>query len=213
MLDFEITQLPFAASENLALYLSRHFRADHNIVGAALQRVWLSASTGDQHLDLDWRIERCSIKYVLERTQEDSNDLFEKERQNLYIDGLKQVEIWTDVLKNIDLLVCGYQELLEDWVLAGLRYLVDFLNNEVEFDGPLGITSQVDVFMLFMRVIKLAGVIIHWTKILSSNANDIDWSAKSADALHVLGNLGVKGKEVCIHRRLICVIDEILDMQ
>lgn len=206
-----IELFPLAASEKLAHLLSERFRTDHCLVPSVLAKIWPSLLSPNQRLNSNWRIKRCSIKTLLERTQLDSDVLFEEERQNLYIDDIREIELWSGILKTINPPGQDHQVILEEYVLDGLKELKNYLGTVVGFDDPLGLTSQVDVFTLFTRVIHLAGVLICWSKAESISGNGSDSPIYEGDLLHELKALGEAGKRVRIHGRLIRSIKGVID--
>lgn len=168
----------------------------------------------------------------------DSNALFEEERQNLYIDDVREVGIWSKVLKSITGPEEGCLNSLGHWVLTGLRDLVKYLNDEVDFDGPLGRTSEPEVLILFVQVIELAGVLLSLAgrqqvqvhepqspaapdigvSFMPTNLYDgvkdaspgAPWVACISLELKALEKLG---RRLCIHERIMQSIEEIIEKQ
>jgi hypothetical protein len=229
---------PLAASESLALFLGDSFRNERHFVLAAWKRIWFSSTSTQRRGSVEQEITSCSIKGLLEGIQRDSNALFEEERQNLYIDDVREVEIWSKILKSTEPPEEGCLNSLGDWVLTGLRDLVEYLNDEVDFDGPLGHTSEPEVLILFIRIIELAGVLlsltgrqqvpVHGPRLpaapnvgmtsmptdlrddLKDASPTVPWVACISLELKALEKLG---RKLCIHERIMQGIEEIIEKQ
>jgi hypothetical protein len=200
---------------------------------AALRRVWFSSSVGVKRDFFEQGVEQYSVKDLLENLQQDSEALFEEERQNLYVDDVREVEIWSRTLRSMESPEEGHLNSLGDWILAALRDLRDYLNDKADFDGPLGLTSQPDTLILFVQVIKFAGVVLAWISRQSdqvqgtrlARASDINLPLVPTNArldpdeasptsrwktgiLVELNALGVLGRRLCIHERIVRSIEE-----
>ena len=230
-------QSPLAASESLASYLGYHFQNERGFLHAAWKRIWFSSTSTQMRGRVEQEIKSCSVKNMLESLQRKSNVLFEEEGQNLYVDNIREVEIWSRVLKSTKALEEDSLCSLGDWVLTGLRDLIGYLNDEADFDGPLGRTSEPEVLTLFVRVIELGGVLlslaghqqvqVHGSELpdapdfsvafVSANLSDdlketsspaAPWVACISLELKALEKLG---RKLCIHERIIRSIEEIFE--
>ena len=231
-----VDQSPRAASEKLALFLGDRFGHESYFTSATLKRIWFSSSSTEKRESAKQDIGDCSVKVLLESLKKTSNALFEEERQNLYIDDVREVEIWSYVLKSIEPPEEEYLNSLGDWVLTALQDLSDYLNEKVNFDGPLGLTSQADTLILFLRVTELAGVMLHWAnwqpdqvqdpsingapdKVSPFTPTDRHISLDEASPTRSWTasiSLGLKaieetGRRVCIHERIMRSIEEIIN--
>lgn len=224
-----------AATENLPLFLIDKFGREHHFRLAALERIWFSSPVTEMGGNAEQHITKCSIITLLENLQRDSSVLFEEEKQNLYIDDIREVEIWSDILKGTEPPEESCLISLRDWVLTGLRDLKGYLINQVDFDGPLGLTSQPDVLTLFVRVIELAGVILEWAsrqagrvhRARSAGSSDIAVSLMPIDVhdgldkaspkhhrttsmLLELKALSEVGRRLCIHEQIMRSVEKII---
>jgi hypothetical protein len=230
-----VDQSPRAASEKLALFLGDKFGHESHFTSATLKRIWVSSST-EKRESARQDIGDCSVKVLLESLEKASNALFEEERQNLYIDDVWEVEIWSYVLKSIEPPEEEYLNSVGDWILTALQDLSDYLNKKVNFDGPLGLTSQADALILFLRVTELAGVMLHWANWQPDQVQDppingapdkvspftptsrhVSLDEASPARSWTAGiSLGLKaiwetGRRVCIHERIMRSIEEIIN--
>ena len=203
---------PLAASENLAVFLATEFRSEPEFPIAVLVRTWFPSSVNVKRGNFKWVIEYFSIKVLLQDLRRDSTTLFEEEKQNLYVDDIRELQIWSNILKSTERPETGFLNSLGDWVSVALRDLRDHLNDKVEFEGPPGLTFQAEILILFVRVIELAGVVLHWTgrqrnqvmESRSARISDTDihashWVAGISFELKALGELGSR---VSIHERI-----------
>jgi hypothetical protein len=227
-----VNQSPQAASEKLALFLGDKFRHESYFTSAVLNRIWFSSLSTEIRGSTKQDITDCSVKVLLESLEKSSSALFEEERQNLYIDDVLEVEVWSHVLKSIEPPEEEYLASLGNWVLTALQDLNDYLNQKVDFDGPLGLTSQADTLTLFLRVTELAGVMLHWADCPPDHAKELpingvpskvspfiptDRHASLDEASPIRSwaagiSLGLKameeaGRRVCIHERIMRSIE------
>ena len=203
--------LPQAASEKLARILSGQWRGDPYFSLTALKRICPALMT-----DLCWGSssvngKQAFTKTLPQRTQQTSTALFEEERQNLYIDNLREVELWSNVLRVSMPPARDYRERLEDWVLASLRDLNKYLDGEAASGAPLGPTSQLGVFVLFMQVVHLAGLLLYWEHATSSIEEKSAAQTREWDILQAARTLAEVGRRVCIQERILRSLDNVLE--
>ena len=98
-------------------------------------------------------------KASLKEAMRPDNALFAEEKQNLFVDDVKEAELWAralqDIYPTIDLRT---KQTLENWTFAGISALASTAQGQI--DGPLGWTSKPEVFTLGMRVILTAKVVL-----------------------------------------------------
>lgn len=233
-----MNQSPLAASEKLAIFLGDNFRDERLFHIAALKRIWFSSTSTRENWNFEQEITKCSVKVLLESLQRDSNALFEEERQNLYIDDIREAEIWSRILKITRPPEEDCLNSVGDWVLTGLRDLRNHLNDNVDFDGPLGLTSQSDTLKLFVRVITLAAVTLDWASRKPAQVQELRFTGASNTvppltpvSVHdrsneaslqshwtvcmslELGALEKLGRRLCIHERIMHSIEDITKKQ
>lgn len=88
--------------------------------------------------------------------------LFDVEKQNLYRDDAHEAEVWSSVLKRLSLKTIPPSAVaaFAKWAVDGIETLI--AQSQRECDGPLGWTSKEEVFVLGMRVICAANVVLEW---------------------------------------------------
>ncbi len=88
--------------------------------------------------------------------------LFGEEKQNLYVDEVREANVWSRMLMRLstDALPKQLGDGFTEWVIDGLDVLTTTAKSEL--DGPLGWTSKPEVFTLGLRVIHAADVILDW---------------------------------------------------
>lgn len=96
-------------------------------------------------------------------------ELFATEKQNLNIDLVREVAIWSDCLKNIPRSSCSrlLVETLHAWLDPALSLLLQ--TTETEYDGPLGRSSKPEMFVFGMQAWRAADVILTWRRRFSRN--------------------------------------------
>jgi hypothetical protein len=88
--------------------------------------------------------------------------LFAIEKQNLFVDEVREAVIWSHVLKRLSkrALSVEHAAALSKWVTGGLEKLIEVADAEI--DGPLGWTSKSDIFILGIRIILATDVLLRW---------------------------------------------------
>lgn len=98
----------------------------------------------------------------LQEYLKEDNTLFAVEKQNLYLDPVREADTWSSVLRRMSLNAIPshvVEELLQ-WTISGLQGLVAVAHSHE--DGPLGWTSKPDVFALGMQVLNASSVLLDW---------------------------------------------------
>ncbi|KAL4992354.1 putative death-receptor fusion protein-domain-containing protein [Aspergillus falconensis] len=149
---------PMTASELFATFIADHY------AGSAL----LFTRTTRYILGLEPRIGDSSsgkpFVPVSESTAEirkESTILFEEEKQNLFIESIREIDLWSDVLMRLDEAAFD-EKLLKElsvWVSDGLSCLSDILARPDGEDGLVGWMAKPEAYTLGVRVVSLAGVL------------------------------------------------------
>ncbi|KAF4266943.1 hypothetical protein KXV68_002181 [Aspergillus fumigatus] len=94
--------------------------------------------------------------------RKESTILFEEEKQNLFIDEVREVDVWAPMLLQMaeSSFDSGLVREITTWVLAGLSYICKFAVEESGNDGLLGWASKPETFTLGVRVISVTGVLV-----------------------------------------------------
>ncbi|KAL2863435.1 THADA/TRM732 family protein [Aspergillus lucknowensis] len=88
--------------------------------------------------------------------------LFEEEKQNLFIEEVREIDIWSGVLARLEMGSFG-ESLLEEvfsWVSEGLACFSEILTGLDGEDGPIGWIAKPEAYTLGVRLISLASVMI-----------------------------------------------------
>ncbi|KAI9702425.1 MAG: hypothetical protein M1836_000904 [Candelina mexicana] len=99
---------------------------------------------------------------LFDTAMEEDTSLFVEEKQNLFLDEAEEVENWSYVLRRCCRSARGddVRAKFEPWIQEGLSVILE--NVKTKVDGPLGWTSKPEIFLLGMRFILGADVIMHW---------------------------------------------------
>ncbi len=184
--------VPLAASCQLSDFLAENYptsrqlflHAIHQITGQP-QDMFLRHSTPN-HLML------TPVHQLLSSARIEDTSLFAEEKQNLFVDELREAAVWFKVLGMLSSTACDpiFVADFTTWTADGLSVLSETARNEV--DGPLGWTSKVEVFILGMRVIFSAHLIYYWSTIGTV-------SVFNTDVLEGLRGLKEAGESSCLH--------------
>ncbi|KAB2578407.1 Uncharacterized protein DBV05_g3058 [Lasiodiplodia theobromae] len=168
------TVLPLTAARKLAAYL-RHTYADSPLLCAAALHRLLDHESGRDAARargaLEWVGEaEGGFAAQLREARTENAVLFAREKQNLFLDPVREVGVWGEVLGGLSL--CGGDgagavsvrvvRALEEWCVAGLRELR--LLAERERDGAMGWSGRGEVFLLGWRVVGAVRVVLGWKR-------------------------------------------------
>jgi len=154
---------PLAASYRLSGYLAEAFSKVEEFHSMALSRIMFPPSTEfNVPRAFDALVSRYSVSEQLDSARHESHDLFEEERQNLYWDDVREIAIWYLALTKVSSawLNVDLRELVGRWTLEGLCELRTALPSLTS--GPFGDFSKLEIITLFMRVIRLAELMLQW---------------------------------------------------
>lgn len=153
---------PLAACHRLSCYIAERFTSDEGFHLTAFSRLMLPPSVEFYDLESFSAIAlRQSVRNQLDAARHETYDLFEQERQNLYVDDVREIDIWYSALGKVShTLLYDFVDLVGDWAVEGLRELTAALPGLTS--GPFGILSKLEIVTLFMRVIRVADLALQW---------------------------------------------------
>ena len=156
--DLVISLASVNASDLLATFIAQNYPTSRPLCNNVLQ--YLSG----QQLRVSGPSTRQRLTPVSELVPElrkESTVLFVEEKQNLFIDEIREVEIWAKELPRLAESAYAESVLAEvsTWVVDGLAYFCQLLAVDAGRDGLLGWTSKGELFTLGVRVISIAGVL------------------------------------------------------
>lgn len=131
--------------------------------------------------------------------------LFGEEKQNLYLDEVREADAWSRILMRLstDALPKHLGDGFTEWVMDGLDVLTTTAKSEL--DGPLGWTSKPEVFTLGWRVIHAADVVLNW-RTRSRKINMTGSFIKQK-----LRELADAGEKIFMHEIWLCQIETVLE--
>ncbi|KAF7182913.1 hypothetical protein CNMCM7691_002657 [Aspergillus felis] len=153
-----VTLAPRYASDLLSKFIVDNYAQSSFLCTRIIQYV-----TG-QAPKVSGSVDKPRLKAVPDQLREhrkESTILFEEEKQNLFIDEVREADVWAAML----LRMAGSSfdpDLVHEvttWVLAGLSYICEFAVKEAGNDGLLGWASKPETFTLGVRVISIAGIL------------------------------------------------------
>lgn len=150
----KVNAVPIIAVQQLAKFLTKCFNESSDLCREALRRlVGVNSSS---------RLFAKPLADILVEESKEDTALFSQEKQNLFKDDVMDVALWSNVLKALPPSTAPKTLVMElsAWVLGGLSALSETARKEI--DGPLGWTSKAEVFVLGMRVISAADVLVNW---------------------------------------------------
>lgn len=153
------------------------------------------------------RTKLTSVADLAAELKKESTVLFEEEKQNLFIDEVREIDIWTGVLSTLtkDAYTEGSIKDLCGWVSEGLECLAKATAEASGHDGLIGWVSKPEMYTLGMRVISLAGVFV------SRDFAAAAYISGEKDALkEKLQLLLAQGRQASVHEDWLLRIEEAL---
>ena len=155
---------PLTACHKFSGYIEEAFKSHTEFHIAALSRIMFPILMEFDDLEDGFAnlAFRYSVKNQLALACHESHDLFQEERQNLYVDEIREIDIWYSALGKVShtWLDDDVRFLVGDWALEGLRELTSALSSLCS--GPFGVLSKLEFVVLFWRVIRLAELSLRW---------------------------------------------------
>lgn len=141
--------VPLVATQQLAELLTRRWPDCSQLFDAAVSRAF---GVVDQLAQ--------SVEHQLKSFEKAEYALFAEEKQNLYIEDVRETRIWSKVARHISASAVQNAVLanLSQWTVAGL----DTLKNKFEtsVDGPLGWSSNDNAFLLGLKVVHATEILL-----------------------------------------------------
>lgn len=171
-----ISLVPLAASDLLSEWLSSAYGHSRPLCSSALNRLSQALRVEFLGLPSDICLLSAPAAYIpvaetLAKARKRNTTMFAEEKQNLFINPVREAEIWARVLLQMapPAVDAHVAVAFMEWTVEGLRALTDAAAQEL--DGPLGWTSIHEVFVLGMRVLLAAKVILQWELHVEGLAN------------------------------------------
>lgn len=149
---------PLNASHHLAQFILTSYSASSELCQKVIQYV---AGDGPRISDCGQSATFTPVAILLAQLTEASTVLFVEEKQNLFIDEVRECEIWARGLRHLagSSFDPAMTTALSRWVADGIAQLNDMVASEQGKDSCLGWTSKPEIFTLVVRIINLAGVL------------------------------------------------------
>lgn len=165
-----VSLIPLAASHRFSQWLGLSYNQSPSLCTNALSRligpgaVEIKSHTTISSNNISLAPPLIPVSLLLSKARKLDTALFAEEKQNLFVNSVKEAEMWCCVLKQLSQSAIGPDIVsrLSDWTLQGVGVLACTAENEI--DGPLGWTAKSEVFTLGMRVIFAAEVLTCWAR-------------------------------------------------
>ncbi|KAL2364309.1 hypothetical protein RJZ56_002740 [Blastomyces dermatitidis] len=198
------TLLPLAASSKLADILAKTFANSTTLCAEAMDR-FLGLPTMLSGTKFNENKTITAVSRLFAEFQTESTVLFQEEKQNLFVEDVREVEIWAKVLSQSVARRenTSFALQLYSWVADGISTLINE-TREAGGDGVLGWISDPDVFTLGVRVIRGAKIFL---LVPPSETLDFDKSL----VRQRLQDLWDQGYKVGMHHCWLTLLKTILD--
>ncbi|KAJ5720693.1 uncharacterized protein N7483_008627 [Penicillium malachiteum] len=149
---------PLNSSSLLATLITNHYSSSPRLARRVIRYL-----TGQEPRisGSDTPLNMSSVPALIAEYSQESTVLFVEEKQNLFIDDVREIDIWSKVLSNLskDALPEKLVGQFSKWVLEGLEYISTLVGQPSGLDGLLGWISKPECFTLGIRVISLSCVL------------------------------------------------------
>jgi hypothetical protein len=141
--------IPLAASLNLISTMAKKYPTSRLLVTEAIQRM-TSSKIMDRTLQPDARSRFNAL-------ETESTDLFAVERQNLYIDVVRESDMWSKLMRSIHP-TASHLLPLYDWTIRGFEVANTTLQGKD--GGWISFTSKPDVFVFLWQLLNSADTLL-----------------------------------------------------
>ena len=155
-----VSLAPLNASELFAGFLASNYAASRQLCNGILQ--YISGRTPRLSDPIDKR-GLTPVSSLVSEYRKESTVLFVEEKQNLFVDDVREVELWCRTLHLLAKSSYGSGDSLREiatWASEGLDYLSKTVAGSTGTDGPLGWTSKPEIFTLGVRVICISAAMV-----------------------------------------------------
>jgi hypothetical protein len=187
--DADVTLAPLNASALLADFIIDNY-PESPVLG---QRVLLYLTGQEPRISgIDKPRPLVAVSDLITEHRQESTVLFEEEKQNLFIDDVREVEIWSRALTRLR--QSAYRDSpvheISSWANEGLLYLHSLVGPGTQPDGLLGWVSKPEIFNLGFRVIAIASAL---------NSEGFSGSSQPIDTRKLLTQLLYLGEGASVH--------------
>lgn len=162
------TVVPLAAARKLAVFLAQTYPASRVLCSEALHRL-LTHESGREPSAPASALEHpqgfAGLLRGARGVESAGTLLFAREKQNLFLDPVREVGVWAGVLEVLRIDGAADRETVrtvEEWCVAGLNELGRLTREER--DAAMGWASRGEVFLLGVRVVGAASVVLAWKR-------------------------------------------------
>ena len=193
---------PLVASPQLLKFLIEEYSTTPRLWSEAVQRLTGACPSAMGLLSGAIVLRLLPVQGMLQEAMQTDSSLFVEEKQNLFIDDVKEAEMWASALRDLyPMLDLRIKSALEIWASEGIFALTAIARDHM--DGALGWTSKPKVFTLGMRVLLTAKVVLH-------GADDDGSSPIATTCREALKSFLAVGSEKLVHELWLSEIEEAL---
>lgn len=148
-----------SANALLTTFISQNYSSSPRLCNKILQYI---AGQTPRVSSAASRTKPTPVSNLMTEFRKESTVLFVEEKQNLFIDEVRELDVWTMNLSQLTKTAYDESLITEvfEWVSEGLSYLSGLARDSNEMDGLLGWTSKPEVFTQGVRVISIVGTLI-----------------------------------------------------
>ncbi|KAH8690204.1 HEAT repeat protein [Talaromyces proteolyticus] len=179
------------ASESLAEFISSNYNKQKSLFRHIIKRMMNKSAVPQRG-----KLQFTSFETLFNDYRKESTVLFEEEKQNLFIDDVREIDIWSSALIRLE--KSAFDEDIIDnlfaWASEGLACLERCLISGDQ-DGDLGWTAKPEIYSLGILLFSITSFLIA-TNPKTSGKTDEGSSASLSEALTALYT---KGQSMALH--------------
>lgn len=145
---------PLNASALLASFIAKHYSDSDQLAHRVARYL-----TGQERRisGSDDQTALVPVSHLVHQYSQESTILFVEEKQNLFIDEVREVDVWSQVLLHLkkNALPENVVRQIAGWTAGGLQYISGYITQDSGEDGYLGWMSKPDSYTLIVRIISI----------------------------------------------------------
>lgn len=190
------------ASKSLAEFIAITYSSQEALFGYCVERLMEQTILHKHHNNIIF----TPLQTLFNDHCKESTILFEVEKQNLFIDDVQEIDVWTKVLRRLDRSVHHKDVInkLAQWASEGLEFLKAKMapSTDGQQDNVLGWTSKPEIYALGALLFNVASLLVFISAEQEAEVAGRDNNVISSESLTgSLKTLHERGQSLILHPR------------
>ncbi|KAF9891702.1 hypothetical protein FE257_003714 [Aspergillus nanangensis] len=150
---------PLNASEALSQFIADNYSESSLLRAKAIRYI---TGQGPRINGSTHRTQLTPVSTIVAELMKDSTILFEEEKQNLFIENVREIDLWSLRLRRLSATAFSEQSARDicKWAIDGISCLSQIASSQSGHDGLMGWASKSEMYCLGIRLISLAAVLV-----------------------------------------------------